>query len=438
MFPRGSLDIGWRDMAVAALRCLWSDRPERMQRRIEARWSADGDTLACLSVRSGLDLLLRALALPPGSEVLVSAITIPDMLHILAHHGLVAIPIDLDPAALSVDPVQLAQSIRPQTKAILIAHLFGSRMPLAPVLRIAQEHGLFVIEDCAQAHDTTYRGHPDSDASLFSFGPIKTATALGGAVIRCKDRAQTEQLRRLQAIYPRQPNRWFLRRLLRFAALKLLAHPVRFGVFVALCRLRGRDHDQVIAQAVRGFAGADMLARIRYQPSRALLHLLERRLVRYNVAAIRARVAFARRVIARLPNTPRPGGTAAAHTHWVLPIESADPDALIRLLWAHGFDATRRASTLTVVPPPPRAPDPANARRLLERLVFLPMYRGIPAHKLTQLGQIFADVERAQYRRAAPVADRRMVHFADALTAAPSTRRYRDAAQRDARDQESI
>jgi dTDP-4-amino-4,6-dideoxygalactose transaminase len=395
MIPRGTPDIGWRDLAAGLLGCVWSDRPERVQRRVEARWSAE-QTVACLSVRSGLDLLLQALALPRGSELIVSAITIPDMITIIERHGLTPVPVDLDPATLGVDPARLAQAIGPRTRAILVAHLFGSRMPLAPAVRLARQHGLLLIEDCAQAYDGAYRGDPDSDACLFSFGPIKTATALGGALVHCQDAALAARLRQLQARYPRQPRWLFVRRIARFAALKLLAHPQRFAVFVALCRLRRRNHDQLINEAVRGFAGQNLLARIRLQPSAALLQLLERRLRQFDPARIEARAAFARRVLAQIPAVARPGAAAERHTHWVLPIESDDPETLTRVLWAHGFDATRKASSLTVVPPPDqRTPDPLNARRLLARLVYLPMYPQLGARDLLRLGQIVRDVERA-------------------------------------------
>jgi dTDP-4-amino-4,6-dideoxygalactose transaminase len=396
MIPRGTPDIGWRDLAAGLLGCVWSDPPERVQRRVEARWSA-AQTVACLSVRSGLDLLLQALALPHGSELIVSAITIPDMITIIEQHGLTPVPVDIDPATLGVDPARLARLIGPRTSAILVAQLFGSRTSLAPVARLARQHGLLLIEDCAQAYDGVYRGDPDSGVCLFSFGPIKTATALGGALVRCRDAALAARLRQLQARYPRQPRRLLVRRIVRFAALKLLAHPQRFAVFVAICRLRRRNHDQLINESVRSFAGQNLLARIRQQPSAALLHLLERRLRQLDPARIMARAAFARRILAQLPAVPRPGAAAERHTHWVLPIESDEPATLTRALWTHGFDATRKASSLTVVPPPDRrTPDPVNARRLLARLVYLPMYPQLAERDLLRLGRIVRDVEQTQ------------------------------------------
>ncbi|MEX2558766.1 MAG: DegT/DnrJ/EryC1/StrS family aminotransferase, partial [Pirellulales bacterium] len=193
MWARKRLDIGWFDLGYATLCCCLPGRRAERQRCIESLWSGSGDTLACLSVRSGFDLLLEALALPPGSEVLVSALTIKDMVRIIDEHGLLAVPVDLEPGAMAPDLDSLRQAITPATRAILVAHLFGGRIDLEPIVRLAEEHGLLVIEDCAQAYvGPHFVGHPGVAASMFSFGPIKTATALGGGLIRVADPALVE------------------------------------------------------------------------------------------------------------------------------------------------------------------------------------------------------------------------------------------------------
>lgn len=398
MIPRGTPDIGWADLVFGLLRSVWPDDPAATQARIEGRWSGAHDTLVCLSVRSGLDLLLQAAAWPQGSEVLVSAVTIPDMITLVEQHGLVPVPIDLDPETLAVDLDQLRRAIGPRTRAILVAHLFGSRMLLAPLVAIAREYGLFVIEDCAQAYDAVYRGDPGSDARLWSFGPIKTQTALGGAIVQLNDADLLQRMRRIQSGYPRQRRLPFARRVLLMAALKFLARPARFALFVALCRLRKQDHDRLLYQAVRGFAGRDLLARLRQQPSAPLLRLLERRLLHADADRVARRAAFARRMLAQLPEQVQLGTRAHRHTHWVIPILSAAPDTLVRVLQAHGFDATRIASSLICVLSAPTRPqlDPVRTRRWLERIVYLPTYQPVPDRKLAQLAQIVREVEAAR------------------------------------------
>jgi dTDP-4-amino-4,6-dideoxygalactose transaminase len=89
MWVRKRLDIGWSDLAFGLTRALLPPDEAAIRGRLERRFSPAGDLLACLSVRSGFDLLLAALDLPAGSEVLLSAMTIPDMTRIIEAHQLV-------------------------------------------------------------------------------------------------------------------------------------------------------------------------------------------------------------------------------------------------------------------------------------------------------------------------------------------------------------
>src|SRR5215467_3950265 len=114
MWLRKRLDIQWSDFGGAARDCLFSGDRADLTDDLEDLWSARGDAFACLSVRSGFDLWLRALALPAGSEVLVSAITIPDMVRIIQSHGLVPVPVDLDPDSLAIDTESLERAVTPK------------------------------------------------------------------------------------------------------------------------------------------------------------------------------------------------------------------------------------------------------------------------------------------------------------------------------------
>lgn len=182
MWSRKRIEIGWTDLLVGAVGTFVS-RSEAIQlSRIEQAWGAPLE--ACLTLRSAFDLMLHAYALPRGSEVLVSAVTIPGMLHILEHHGLVPVPVGLNRRDLSPNLVEAQALVTPRTRAVLIAHLFGNRIDVKPWSALARDHDLLLWEDCAQAYvGGKYRGHDESDARLFSFGPTKTSTALGGGIL---------------------------------------------------------------------------------------------------------------------------------------------------------------------------------------------------------------------------------------------------------------
>ena len=380
MIPRKRLDIGWSDLLYGLFRCLWPGDRAEVRDRIERFWSSEGASLACLSVRSGFDALLHVLDLPPGSEVLMSALTIRDMTRIVEENGLVPVPVDLDARTLAVRPESLARAVTPKTRAIVVAHLFGSRMPMEPVVRFARENHLFVIEDCAQAYTgDEYRGHPESDVSLFSFGPIKTATALAGGMLRFRDRSLGDRVRSWQSRWPVQ-SRWkFTTRLAKYSFLKLLSYPSVFTLFAWGCKAVGASHDAVISGSVRGFAGPGFFDKIRQRPSAPLLRLLERRFRNFDRSGIAERTRRARQTIDLFPDLERPGDEAAFHTYWVFPVLDDDPERLIHHLWARGIDATRGASSLCVVAPPEDRPetDPAEALAMFARLLYVPVDAGL-------------------------------------------------------------
>src|SRR5258708_12490165 len=102
--PRGRLDIRLRDFAYALLAGIGARNAERLGAGLEAAWSPAREALACRSVRSGFHLLLESLALPAGAEVLVSAVTHPDMVRILEAHGLIPVPVALHLPTLPPNP----------------------------------------------------------------------------------------------------------------------------------------------------------------------------------------------------------------------------------------------------------------------------------------------------------------------------------------------
>lgn len=391
MYSRKRLDIGWNDLAVAAMRSVHSPPAETLARQIESRLSADGrEAITFLSLRSGFDLMLRELALPKGSEVIVSALTIPDMWMLLEHHGLRVVPVDVDPATLAPTAADIERLVTPATRAVLVAHLFGTRNGLDEIVRVTRERGLFFWEDCAQTFDSpTPHGDARADCSMLSFGPIKTATALGGGALLFRDKALAAKVRAAHATYPRACSRAYLKRVLKYAALKFISLPLPYACFVRWHRWRGRDYDMAIQASVRGFPREELLARLRQQPSRGLLALMLRRIARADGVRVRTRKAAGDEVMRALAGAPEvPGHAAPYHDHWVFTVLSDEPAALIERLRDAGFDATSTA-TMRSVPAPADRVDlaPRAAERMLERLVYVPMYPELPARARERLAE---------------------------------------------------
>ncbi len=391
MWVRMRFDIEWPDLSygiAAAGRPL--DRQD-LEGKVAGYWSAPEQAFACLSVRSGFDMFWAAHRLPPGSEVLMSALTIPDMVRIVEHHGLAAVPLDLDVSRMAPRLDLLEGAITPRTRAVVVAHLFGTRVPMDPIVQVARRHGLLVVEDCAQAFaGRAFEGHPESDAVMFSFGPIKTSTALGGAVLHVRDPEILRRMRSRQATYPVQQRSTYAQRLLKYSALKAASSRPLCDAILSLSQAAELNHDHLINSAVRGFSGPRFFERIRRQPSEPLLALLARRLWTFDPERLKRRAARGEFLVRLLSAAVRrPGSLAPDHTHWVFPIMVEDPPGVIAALGRAGFDATQGGS-LRVIPPPADRPDltPHATRSLARSTVFLPLCRQMPARSVRRMAEV--------------------------------------------------
>jgi len=146
------------------------------------------DSVGVSNGTTALHLVARALDLGPGDEVIVPAFTFIASAWTASYVGARPVFADIDPATFCLDPQHVASLITPQTRAIVVVHLFGQSAPMDELLAIAAQAKIPVIEDCAQAHLATYRDRPVGlmgDAGTFSFYPTKNLGGCGegGAII---------------------------------------------------------------------------------------------------------------------------------------------------------------------------------------------------------------------------------------------------------------
>ena len=203
-YARKRLDLTISDIARAVTCCLRPLPRDQATDAIAASWRPAATALCCLSVRSGFDLYLAAVKWPPGSEVLLSAITIPHLAKLVRLHGYVPVGIDVDPGTMTVEPADVAAACGPRTRALVFAQLFGSRTDLTELAGVCAERGIVLIDDRAQCFDGVDRDLGPADVAMYSFGTIKTATCLGGAVLLVADPAVRAGMAELQRHYPVQ------------------------------------------------------------------------------------------------------------------------------------------------------------------------------------------------------------------------------------------
>ena len=387
MWVRKRIDIKYRHLTAGLWRCLVAPQREPLLTSI-ANTVLDGEAFVCLSIRSGFDLILQTADWPVGSEILMSGLTIPDMARIVEHHQYVAKGIDLDLRTLTPRISQIETLITSRTKAIVVAHLFGGLCEMEMLIKLARRHNLLIIEDCAQAYaGPDYHGHPEADVSMFSFGPIKTNTALGGGLFCIRDSQLQQTLQRAQREQPVQSQCAYAKRLLKYGVLKLLSTRVVFGGLYRLLRVVGRDHNSLTSQLARGFAGADFFRRIRHRPSAALLWLLNKRLLSDTGKPIEQRQELGEFFVTQLGTAARVVGSEMRRpTYWVLPIVADEPQPLVRHLWAHGFDATSHSSLMSLV-----EDDESTAGFFLRHVVFLPFDVDMPRAELARMAAVIRD-----------------------------------------------
>jgi dTDP-4-amino-4,6-dideoxygalactose transaminase len=381
MWARTQLKIGWLDLLAGAISTVYGADRGKLARQVEAYWDDSGDTVAAYSVRSGFDLTLQAMDLKPGDEVIFSALNVKGMVKIVRKLGLVPVPVDLDIGHMAPSLDRLRAAITPRSRVLVVAHLFGTRLELDPVFNLARENGLLIAEDCAQAFNgRSYPGHPKADVSMFSFGPIKTATALGGALIRVRDAALRGRIRDIQADYPVQTDRKQFKRVVQFAGLKILTSRLVLSAIHRLLSARGHDYEDAIADNVRNVAPLKGLKNMRYRPSRTMLAMMARRLRLFREETVEARAGKGRMLRESLGDTVvMPALDAAHHDYWVFPILIDDPLAFIKEMRAEGFD-TSNVPRSQAVPAPEGRPEleASIAARALSDLVVVPCYPSMP------------------------------------------------------------
>lgn len=166
-----------------------------------AGFTGSAHVVNCANGSDALEMALQALGIGPGDEVLVPAHTWLTTATAATHLGAEPVFVDSHPDFYTLDLADAARKVTARTKAIMPVHIFGQPAPMDDVLALARAHNLKVVEDCAQATGTTYRGrHVGTwgDIGCFSFYPGKNLGAYGDAgALTTQDEKLATYLRRL-------------------------------------------------------------------------------------------------------------------------------------------------------------------------------------------------------------------------------------------------
>jgi len=150
--------------------------------------------LATTSCTTGLHLMLAALGIGPGDEVIVPAFTWVSTANVVLYCGATPIFADIDPHTFNINPQDIAQRITTRTKAVIVVHLFGLCADMDAIRAVVPTH-IPILEDCACAAGATYKGKYAGTLGLagaFSFHPRKSITTGEGGMVTTNDSAYAE------------------------------------------------------------------------------------------------------------------------------------------------------------------------------------------------------------------------------------------------------
>ena len=191
-FSRPSISQEAIDEVVACIRSGWittGPRVKQFEQDLQAYCQAPY-ALCLTSATAGLHLVLTALKLKPGDEVITTPMTFAATLNTIVLSGGTPVLVDVEPGTYNMDVTRIAKAITKRTRAIMPVHFAGLPVDLDPLYDIAKQHGLRVIEDAAHAIGTEYKSRrigSFGDVQVFSFHPNKNMTTGEGGCVLTRD-----------------------------------------------------------------------------------------------------------------------------------------------------------------------------------------------------------------------------------------------------------
>lgn len=238
------IDTGWISSEGPAVQ----EFEEKFAARVARRHG-----IAVSNGSTALDLAVRALRLPEGSEVIMPSFTIISCAAAIVRAGLKPVVIDAESRTWNMDVRQLESRLTSRTRAIMAVHIYGMPTDMDPVLEFAQAHDLQIVEDAAEMHGQTYRGRACGSfgaVSAFSFYPNKHITTGEGGMIVTDDDEIAETCRLMRNL-AHSPQRRFMHeelgfnyRLTNLQAAIGLAQLERLDETVAKKRAMGRFYNE--------------------------------------------------------------------------------------------------------------------------------------------------------------------------------------------------
>ena len=188
------------DEVVNSLRAAWPGTGPKVSRfeELVRQYKGVKHAIAVSSCTAGLHLSVLALRLQPGDEVITTPLTFCATVNAIIHAGGTPVLADIDPETSNISPEEICKKISRKTKAILPVHFAGRACEMSEIMALARVHRLSVVEDCAHAIETTYRGQHTGtfgECGVLSFYSTKNVTTGEGGMILTNDDSLADWLK---------------------------------------------------------------------------------------------------------------------------------------------------------------------------------------------------------------------------------------------------
>jgi dTDP-4-amino-4,6-dideoxygalactose transaminase len=190
------------DEVIDSLESGWlgtGPKVQRFENEFATYRGVSADRVAALnSCTAALHVSMLAAGIGPGDEVITTAMTFCATVNAVIHAGGVPVPVDIEPDSLNIDPEQVESKITTRTRAIIPVHFAGRPCDMDRICAIADKHDLIVIEDCAHAIETEWRGRPVgtlADFGCFSFYVTKNVTTGEGGMVIARSAEAIERIK---------------------------------------------------------------------------------------------------------------------------------------------------------------------------------------------------------------------------------------------------
>jgi len=365
--------------------------------------------------RMALYYILKAMQFPPGSEIILPALTFWVVPEIARVAGLTPVFADVDPATFNLTPATVARAITPKTVAIVPTHLWGLPCDMDGLLELAQQHRLAVIEDCAHALGARYRDRSVGtlgDGALFSFQTLKPLNTYGGGMAVVRDPGLGDRVAALVAAEPPPTVEMVKKRLFQGRVQRISIRPqvftwTLFPILWASSYL-GANPDVYLWEKIRSLDPLPPDYTARYSNVQAVMGLLALKQLDTWTAETQAHAARITAALARVPGVRLPVVPSdRTHAFYQYCAYMPGRDAVVLECLKRGVDLeTLHVDVCTTLDLFSAFAAPAPGAEQTEQALQIPVYESLTPAEVDRVATVVSQIAARQAAGAEAVAAR--------------------------------